>query len=45
MVLFRRYMSRVANTIAIVNQVEKPRAFYGAREQGLETDCEYNVLV
>lgn len=45
MVLFRRYMLRVANTIAIVNQVERPRASYGAREHGLETDCKYNVLV
>jgi len=45
MVLFRRYMLRVANTIAIVNQVEKTRASYGAREHGLETDCKYNVLV
>lgn len=39
MVLFRRYMLRVADTIAIVNQVERPRASYGAREHGLETNC------
>lgn len=38
-------MLRVAITIAIVNQVEKPRASYGAREHGLEIDCKYNVLV
>lgn len=32
MVLFRRYMLRVAITIAIVNQVEETRASHGARE-------------
>lgn len=38
-------MLRVANTIAIVNQVERPRASYSAREHRLETDCKHNVVV